>query len=206
MRSSQNDLGNLVADEPRSSIGEGITSSPCRECRHFKNDIPRVICREYDDCLLNKAQHTPPEPTHETKPKPEAIEKIKCKECGDTYPHTEDFFQRNRHGLMKICRACLKKKQAAGRSVYKPRKQPKKFPPLNVKPKQELDPMPKQKPSRIRKKINAREIEFGNEYADLMNDVERYAKEDIRTFREEIIFILSTYRNGRESDGQSQAG
>jgi len=37
--------------QDRASMGNGITSSPCRTCPHY--GTPPAICRDYPDCPLN---------------------------------------------------------------------------------------------------------------------------------------------------------
>ena len=36
----------------RASMGDGVTSSPCKTCKHFKMGTDRLFCREFPDCLL----------------------------------------------------------------------------------------------------------------------------------------------------------
>ena len=180
----------IASPEPKASLGKGMTSSPCRACAHLKAGIERKICREYDDCLLNNPQ-----------PKTEPIEEMECKECGDKIPHTKEYFASNRWGLMSICKLCMRDKRAAGKAVSKLNKNVAKPPHQQPNQKNEAPIMTNQK-RKCRKKINERRIGFGSENADLMADLERYAMEDFRTFKQEVIFILSKYRIEREPDGQ----
>ena len=181
----------------KASTGDELKSSPCRECHYFKDGIERKVCREYDDCLLN----APKEPIsaqvrtdcQHFKPKQEY--EIRCCEvCGKPIEKRSNLTLKQYEKARFCGRECFGKSRKS--------KKVAKSSPIKAKTvKKEMPTMTKPKRKR-REKINVRRIEFGHENADLMVDVERYATEDFRTFKQQVIFILSDYKKRRESDGQ----
>ena len=186
-----------MADEKTNPLSEEATESPCKRCQHFLAGVPRVVCREYPDCLLNSQIGSPhvrskdslsstsDDPGKRSEP---AIEFRECTDCHKSKPWDKDHFSSNRYGLMSICKECMAKKRAAGIAQKKKKKTQMVAANTGAGKKQMKKPVSRRN----------HQIEFDEKYKDLIVDIKRYAEEDIRSFPDQVVFILREYRDERE--------
>jgi hypothetical protein len=109
-------IGDRIADlqisgtRPTHITAFSLSSSPCRECRHFKAKTPREICRHEPDCLLGDIG---PKIISNNKNR----KKVKApprKRCG--FPGCNEM-TRSKTGYCPACQNTLRYRKSAGWSA-----------------------------------------------------------------------------------------
>lgn len=136
---------------------------------------------------------------------------IPCRECGTPLPHDGDHFSRNRYGLLKVCKTCMRNKHKAARS-----KKIDDTAPEDNKPDRVSDAEPDvvdgahddqtevtapAAPDTDRRDRGPR-LELGANNYDLYEKLKRYAKEDERDCKSQVVYILKMWVRDREEARQ----